>query len=196
MIVVADTSPIVYLLLIDHIALLPHFYGSILIPPGVWEELEDKRSPEIVRKWVANSPAWLERRAIGREPDPSLDFLDKGEREAIALAEELNAGRLIADETEARAEALRRNIAVIGTLGVLRDGARAGLIDLRERGVYEAGADELLCIAAPDPLISGRGSSATQTSPMNRITPAPPTPAHPAHRRHRCGRLPRASSDR
>ncbi len=83
MIVVADTSPINYLLLIDYIALLPHFYGHILIPPGVWEELEDARSPEIVRKWIAKAPAWLENRAIGGEPDPALDFLEKGSEKRL-----------------------------------------------------------------------------------------------------------------
>jgi len=64
--------------------------------------------------------------------DPSLNFLDRGEREAIALAEELRADRLIADETLARAEAVRRRLSVIGTLGVLRNAARAGLLALPE----------------------------------------------------------------
>jgi predicted nucleic acid-binding protein len=41
MIVVADTSPINYLLLIGHIDILPHFYGRIVVPPAVWQELED-----------------------------------------------------------------------------------------------------------------------------------------------------------
>ncbi len=43
MIVVADTSPINYLVLIGHIEILPHFYGRILVPPAVWEELQDMR---------------------------------------------------------------------------------------------------------------------------------------------------------
>jgi predicted nucleic acid-binding protein len=66
------------------------------------------------------------------EPDLSLNFLDQGEREAIALAEELHADRLIADESLARREAIRRKLSVIGTLGVLRNAARAGLLSLLE----------------------------------------------------------------
>jgi predicted nucleic acid-binding protein len=62
MIVVADTSPINYLVLIGHIEILPHFYGRILIPPSVWEELQDRNTPDSVRKWVAQGPAWLEMR--------------------------------------------------------------------------------------------------------------------------------------
>ncbi len=37
---------------------------------------------------------------------------------------------MIADETLAREEAKRRNVSVIGTLGVLRNAARANLLSL------------------------------------------------------------------
>jgi predicted nucleic acid-binding protein len=130
MIVVADTSPINYLVLIGHIEILPHFYSRILIPPSVWKELQDRNTPDSVRNWVVQSPAWLEMRSLCSEPDPSLSFLDRGEREAIALAEELHAGRLIADDMLAREEAARRKLSVIGTLGVLRNAARSGLLHL------------------------------------------------------------------
>ena len=132
MIVVADTSPINYLVLIEHIEVLPHFYGTVAIPPSVWEELQDIHTPPVVRIWVANCPPWLEVRSLLGSTDPSLNFLDKGEREVISLAEELHADRLIADETLARAEATRRKLSVIGTLGVLRNAARASLLSLPE----------------------------------------------------------------
>lgn len=63
--------------------------------------------------------------------DPALGFLDAGEREAIALAEELQADQLLLDDADARREAARRNLPFIGTLGVLREGARRELLDLR-----------------------------------------------------------------
>ncbi len=132
MIVVADTSPINYLVVIGHIEILPHFYGRILVPPAVWEALQDINSPDLVRAWIAQVPPWLERPALNREPDPSLCFLDRDEREAIALAEELGADRMIVDETLARQEAQRRNLSVIGTLGVLRNASRVDLLDLPE----------------------------------------------------------------
>jgi predicted nucleic acid-binding protein len=132
MIVVADTSPINYLVLIGHIEVLPYFFGRILIPPSVWDELLDVHTPEVVRVWVARAPAWLEVRPLIGVPDPSLNFLDRGESEAIALAEELHADRLIADESLARIEAVRRKLLVIGTLGVLRNAVRAGLLSLPE----------------------------------------------------------------
>jgi predicted nucleic acid-binding protein len=92
MIVVADTSPINYLLLIGHIDILPHFYGRILVPPAVWQELEDTSAPDVLRNWLKSAPEWLELSALTGEPDPSLSFLDRGEQEAIALAEQRQAG--------------------------------------------------------------------------------------------------------
>lgn len=132
MIVVADTSPLNYLVLIGHIEILPHFYQRVVVPSSVWLELRDVNTPELVRAWSANPPAWLEVQQLKNLPDPSLDFLDSGEREAIALAVELGADRLIADETLARQEAKRRNVSVIGTLGVLRNAARENLLALPE----------------------------------------------------------------
>ena len=54
-----------------------------------------------------------------------------GEREAIALAEQLSADQLIVDDMAPRREAERRGLIVIGTLGVLPEAAWEGLIDLR-----------------------------------------------------------------
>ncbi len=130
MIVVADTSPLNYLVLIGHIEILPYFYQRVMIPPFIWEELQDVNTPDMVRAWAARPPAWFERRALRNPPDSSLNLLDRGEREAITLALEVRADRLIADETLARDEAKRRNVSVIGTLGVLRNAARAGLLAL------------------------------------------------------------------
>lgn len=132
MIVVADTSPLNYLVLIGHIEVLPYFYRRVLIPPSVWEELQDAGTPDPVRTWAARPPVWLERHALRTPPDASLNFLDRGEREAIALALEVGADRLIADETLAQEEAKRRKVSVIGTLGVLRNSARANLLSLPE----------------------------------------------------------------
>jgi predicted nucleic acid-binding protein len=59
-----------------------------------------------------------------------LAKLDPGERDAILLATELRADQLIVDDREGRKLALQRNIPVIGTLGVLKEAAALGLLDL------------------------------------------------------------------
>jgi len=87
MLVVADTSPINYLVLIQQETLLPALYGRAVIPPAVYGELQRSHTPEEVRQWVAHPPAWL----TVQQPQQTLyagqfPKLDAGEREAIPLA--------------------------------------------------------------------------------------------------------------
>jgi predicted nucleic acid-binding protein len=114
MLVVADTSPINYLLLIQHELLLPALYTQVIIPPAVLRELEDPETPEPVRTWVAHPPAWFEVRA----PEQPLAATALP-REAIVLAEELQADFLLIDERDGRRAARNRALAVIGTLGAV-----------------------------------------------------------------------------
>ncbi len=123
MIVIADTG-------IREIDLLPQLFGQVLIPPAVFDELNDPLTPDSVRTWLANASSWLQVRPLQSQPDPGLDYLDDGEREAITLAEELKADHLLLDETDARKEAARRKLSFIGTLGILREAAERNLISL------------------------------------------------------------------
>lgn len=131
MIVVADTTPLRYLIEIGHEHLLAALYGRVLIPPAVAQELNHDRTPQVVRAWIGRPPEWLEIRQPIHALPPDVD-LDAGEREAIALAEEVAAELLLVDEWDARREAERRHLRVVGTLRVLADGAKLGLIDLAQ----------------------------------------------------------------
>lgn len=131
MIVVADTSPINYLILIQEIDILPKMYGTVVIPQTVREELVRPSAPQLVRSWIDHVPIWLEVRSPLAVPDSSLAKLDVGERDAITLATELHADQIIVDEREGRRAAERRGIPVIGTLGVLRQAATLRLLDIR-----------------------------------------------------------------
>lgn len=59
-VVVSDTSPIRYLVLIGEAELLQKLYGRILIPQVVREELQQPHTPEMVRLWVQAGPSWVE----------------------------------------------------------------------------------------------------------------------------------------
>ena len=131
MIVVADTSPINYLILIEEIGILAKMYGKVAIPPAVRDELLGRSAPEMVRSWMGQVPRWLEVRAPATAPDALLAELDPGERDAILLAGELRADRLIVDDREGRREAKKRSIAVMGTVGVLQEAATLRLLNLR-----------------------------------------------------------------
>jgi predicted nucleic acid-binding protein len=133
--IISNTTPINYLVLIDHIAVLPHLYARVILPQAVLGELQDEGTPAKVREWVAAYPAWLEVQTVVVALDTSLARLDAGEREAILLATTLAADALIIDEPAGREAAQRQGIRVIGTLRVLYDAAEAGLCDLAQ--VYE-----------------------------------------------------------
>jgi len=132
MIVVADTSPLNYLILIEEIDVLRKLYGRILIPPAVRNELLQPGTPPSVIEWMRNPPSWLE---VQSPVATTIEFsvpLDPGETAAIALAEELQAHQIILDEDLGRQEAIRRGLSVIGTIGILRDAHRQGYLDIRK----------------------------------------------------------------
>jgi predicted nucleic acid-binding protein len=131
MLVVADTSPLHYLVLIQHETILPALYEQVAIPPAVLADLQQSRTPDLVRAWVTHLPVWLK----VRQPRQVLDArqfprLGAGEREAIALAQELQAPLLLIDDADGHAEAERHALAATGTLGILETAAIHGLLDL------------------------------------------------------------------
>ena len=131
MIVVADSGPLHYLILLEHVDLLQRFYGQVLVPEPVASELAATGAPGIVREWITKPPTWVDVRPIAPEAVAAItDDLDLGERAAIALAETVHADLLLIDEAAGRAEAKRRHLRVTGTLGVLRAGAEQGFVDV------------------------------------------------------------------
>lgn len=130
MIVVSDTSPICYLLLINQIEVLPALYKVVIIPQIVADELGASESPPIVKSWIAQPPPWLEIQPTELPQTIELERLDPGERDAILLAEHLKADLVILDDKPARQIAVERGLKIIGLLGIMKDAAKAGLLDL------------------------------------------------------------------
>jgi predicted nucleic acid-binding protein len=59
MLVVSDTSPLCYLLLIGEIQILTQLYHQVLIPKIVQDELLHEESPIVVQNWINDPPGWL-----------------------------------------------------------------------------------------------------------------------------------------
>jgi predicted nucleic acid-binding protein len=129
MIVVADTSPLNYLVQIECDVLLSRLFGQIIVPAGVMRELRHPAAPESVRRWLARVPDWVKVVETSAPPDSQLEYLGRGEREAIQLCGELKADLLLIDERKGRQEARRRGFRTTGTLGVLLSAAELGIID-------------------------------------------------------------------
>lgn len=132
MIVVSDTSPINYLVLVEQIDRLYDLYRRVIIPASVRDELQAAETPRVVQAWLQNQPSWLEVAPLSKTLMPELAYLGAGERDAIALAKELGAHRLLIDDRDGRNEATRHGLEVVVTLGVLAAAAEKDLLKLHE----------------------------------------------------------------
>lgn len=125
---VSNTTPLRYLFAIEEERLLKNLFEKVFIPVGVRDELTDARTPEVVRRKTMSVP-WLEVRTVQEtEAIPFPVVLHRGEREAILLAETLPADVLLIDEQVGRTIALNRGLPLSGTLGVLEQADRIGLV--------------------------------------------------------------------
>lgn len=128
MIVVSDTSPLHYLILIEAEHLLPTLYDRVIIPTEVLRELQAENTPEKLRAWTESPPPWLD---VQTAPPHSVpDQIHPGEAAAVALAKHLRADLLLMDDREAKKYAEKQGLRVTGVLGVLRDAAEQQLVDL------------------------------------------------------------------
>lgn len=129
MIVICDTSPLCYLLLIGQIEILPQLFGRIIIPNAVQEELLNENADPIIKNWISQPPSWLEIQIVERLLSDLPSKLGSGECEAISLAVELKANLLIMDDWDARQAAISRGFTVIGLLGILYRAGVKNLLD-------------------------------------------------------------------
>jgi predicted nucleic acid-binding protein len=127
-IVVSDAGPLHYLIKIGKADLLRIFFGEVLIPRSVCEELGHINAPLEVRAWFESAPAWVmiaEVSLSGRQLP-----LGKGESEAIRLAQDRKADLILLDDKKARRIAEEHGLTVTGTLGILLVAHRRGLVDM------------------------------------------------------------------
>ena len=126
MIVISDTSPLNYLVLIGKDHILPILFGTVLTTPAVLDELKHTKAPPAVRAWAASPPDWL---AI-RSPAfyPPFHGLGPGESDAIALAQQIQADTVLIDERDGTLVARKLGLNVAGTLNILDLAAEKGLL--------------------------------------------------------------------
>lgn len=130
MIVVSDTSPLNYLIVIDAIELLPRLFADIHAPTRVIQELQRSRAPLLVRQWAHSPPEWLQLSMPTTKIATSVR-LDPGEIEAIALAKELRAQTILIDERKGRRVAREHGLRAVGTVAVLELAAERKMLDLK-----------------------------------------------------------------
>jgi predicted nucleic acid-binding protein len=127
-IVVADTGPLHYLVLIGEANLPERLFGRVVIPDAVQAELRHPHAPALVREWIASQPSWID--VVPAGPIAALPRLGAGERALISLAELHKADLILIDDRAATLAARRRGLAAVGTLGLLDLAGRQGLVDV------------------------------------------------------------------
>jgi predicted nucleic acid-binding protein len=133
---VADSGPILSFARANRLDIVRQIVGDLAIPDAVYEDMAVRGagkpgSQEVQQaSWIRRLSA-QDRALVDRLPHK----LHLGEREAIALAQERGTPLLV-DEREARREAQRQGVAVVGSLWVLTQ-AKARVIIPRVKPVLD-----------------------------------------------------------
>jgi predicted nucleic acid-binding protein len=155
--VICNTSPLQYLHQIGQLELLPKLVSRVVVPPAVGKELAEGRRrgldlpvPEVL-PWVDMSAPASEQ-VIRLVAD-----LGPGETGVLLLALERTDPVVILDDALARRHAEMLGISLTGTLGILLDAKRRGLVpaliplidDLQRLGfrLSERTRNAVLCMA-------------------------------------------------
>jgi predicted nucleic acid-binding protein len=126
--VICNTSPIQYLYQLELLHLLPTLAKHVIVPPAVVEELNQGRAAGFSVP-DAMSFDWVElRRPVGLPALPLASDLGPGEAQVLALALESPGCTVILDDRLGRKVARMLRLRLTGTLGVLLDAKRSGLV--------------------------------------------------------------------
>lgn len=127
-IVISNTTPLIALAWLERLDLLPALFGAVHIPDAVHAELHS--DPEKMGSAELAAASWLRVTVVENALAVQMlaNELDAGESEAIVLAHEMRAGLLLMDERRGRRRAAEGGLAVTGTLGILIEARKRGLI--------------------------------------------------------------------
>jgi uncharacterized protein len=117
--VVSNTTPLLTLLGIEALELLHQLYGDILVPAGVWQELEKGRERGVYADLTQLD--WIDIRPVQNQTALAylMTELDRGEAETLVLAQETRARLVLLDEKAARRVADQLSMTYTGSLGIL-----------------------------------------------------------------------------
>lgn len=125
-VVVSDSGPLIALARLDLLPLLNSLFSDVQIPEAVFAECIAR--PELVDAQRIQAAMNADQIHLCEATPVVAPGLDAGESFAIGRAVAIGA-MLLADDRAARRHALALQLRVIGTLGVLVQAKRLGLID-------------------------------------------------------------------
>lgn len=126
MILVADASALIALATCNSLDLLEALFGNVLVPDAVFKEVTAQGKPQSapLRSYLHGKV-----RAVDMQHFVYLDaFADAGETQAMLLYKEVTADYLLIDDRRGRKVAKINQIKTVGSMGVLLQAKRAGII--------------------------------------------------------------------
>jgi len=139
-VVVTNAGPLIALAKLNLLHLLEPLYGRVQISSAVYDEavvagVRQGFIDAYTLRGFMQQQAWEPVSPVEIPADLQATPLDRGEQEAIALAL-AGHGLLLIDEELARQQARQRGLTVRGTLGVLIEAYRRGLITADQLRLY------------------------------------------------------------
>lgn len=139
MIVIADFGPLMALGKLGILELLAHLYGQVRLTTAVYAEVVVKGrewgyiDASVVEAAIQTGKlVVVEMSDAELPPDVASLPLDAGEKQTLYLALRDKVDLVLFDDLKAREEALSRGLTVKGTLGIIVQAFRAGLVTLKE----------------------------------------------------------------
>jgi predicted nucleic acid-binding protein len=139
LIVLSNAGPLIALGKLNRLTLLTDLYGTVHVPRTVYGEVitagiaQGRPDAFSVRLFLERyqCPVMEASQEVLRAYQPPV-VLDAGEQELLALSHDLQDPLVLLDDEVARSEARRLGLRLKGTLGVLVQAHRQGLLPFRE----------------------------------------------------------------
>jgi predicted nucleic acid-binding protein len=126
--VICDTSPIQYLYQLEQLHIIPKLANQVFIPSAVVEEIKIGHSLGVNLPKLEELEWVTVRRPISELALPLVSNLGPGETEVLMLALEMREAVAVLDDALAREMAETLDLRLTGTLGLLLDAKKAGLV--------------------------------------------------------------------
>lgn len=134
MIVVSDSTPLIHLAKAGCIEILFSMYEEILITNEVYREvvvegnLLEEVDAVIIQHYVGKNIRVKNPRLSSKRLAEKY-FIHSGEADSIQLAKEMDANLILMNEREGRIAAKSEGLKVKGSIGILFDAVKAGIVD-------------------------------------------------------------------
>ena len=125
---ICDTSPIQYLYQLKLLHIIQKLANHVFVPPAVVEEIRIGHSVAVNLPELEELDWVTVRRPISELALPLVVNLGPGETEVLMLALEMREAVAVLDDALAREMAETLDLHLTGTLGLLLDAKKAGLI--------------------------------------------------------------------